>query len=143
VEAALKVVAFGLLLHRGAYLRNPWNVMDCIVVVTGLICSYSYFRVNENVFLNYLYQSLSVIENIFAHYMTIIHKGFFIFSFELKCSERIRLKFTKFNLKKFKSNSAKKLYRSIVFLSSYVIVIVLKVYEKEVYSQKHVRVYFV
>jgi len=42
VEAALKVVAFGLLLHRGAYLRNPWNIMDCVVVVSGSISSFRY-----------------------------------------------------------------------------------------------------
>lgn len=35
VEAAIKIVAYGLLLHHGAYLRNPWNIMDCVVVVTG------------------------------------------------------------------------------------------------------------
>ncbi|CAF0900785.1 unnamed protein product [Rotaria sordida] len=35
-EAALKIIALGFILHRGSYLRSPWNVMDFIVVVTGL-----------------------------------------------------------------------------------------------------------
>ncbi|CAM4922480.1 unnamed protein product [Rotaria socialis] len=35
-EAALKIIALGLMLHRGSYLRSPWNVMDFVVVVTGL-----------------------------------------------------------------------------------------------------------
>ena len=35
VEAALKILALGFVLHRGSYLRNAWNIMDFIVVVTG------------------------------------------------------------------------------------------------------------
>ena len=35
VEASLKILALGLILHRGSYLRNMWNIMDFIVVVTG------------------------------------------------------------------------------------------------------------
>ncbi|KAG1668868.1 Voltage-dependent calcium channel type A subunit alpha-1 [Nymphon striatum] len=37
VESALKILALGFILHRGAYLRNIWNIMDFIVVVTGYI----------------------------------------------------------------------------------------------------------
>ncbi|CAH8493715.1 unnamed protein product [Heterobilharzia americana] len=37
VEALLKIVALGFLFHRKAYLRNIWNIMDFIVVVTGLL----------------------------------------------------------------------------------------------------------
>jgi len=37
VEASLKILALGLILHRGSYLRNMWNIMDFIVVVTGYI----------------------------------------------------------------------------------------------------------
>ncbi|CAB4069398.1 CACNA1B [Lepeophtheirus salmonis] len=36
VEAALKILALGFVLHRGSYLRNAWNIMDFIVVVTGI-----------------------------------------------------------------------------------------------------------
>ncbi|CAN7994074.1 unnamed protein product, partial [Ixodes hexagonus] len=37
VEALLKIVALGFILHRGAYLRNIWNIMDFVVVVTGIM----------------------------------------------------------------------------------------------------------
>jgi len=35
VEALFKVVALGFVLHKGSYLRNVWNIMDFVVVVTG------------------------------------------------------------------------------------------------------------
>ncbi|XP_031338412.1 voltage-dependent calcium channel type A subunit alpha-1 isoform X25 [Photinus pyralis] len=35
VEAALKILALGFVLHRGSYLRNIWNIMDFFVVLTG------------------------------------------------------------------------------------------------------------
>lgn len=35
VEASLKIVALGFLLHKNSYLRNIWNIMDFFVVVTG------------------------------------------------------------------------------------------------------------
>ncbi|KAF0766468.1 voltage-dependent calcium channel type A subunit alpha-1 isoform X16 [Aphis craccivora] len=35
VEATLKILALGFLLHSGSYLRNIWNIMDFFVVVTG------------------------------------------------------------------------------------------------------------
>ncbi|XP_025112114.1 voltage-dependent calcium channel type A subunit alpha-1-like isoform X8 [Pomacea canaliculata] len=37
VEAFLKIVALGFVLHKGSYLRNVWNIMDFIVVVTGFL----------------------------------------------------------------------------------------------------------
>ncbi|XP_050430003.1 voltage-dependent calcium channel type A subunit alpha-1 isoform X6 [Adelges cooleyi] len=37
VEATLKILALGFLLHSGSYLRNIWNIMDFFVVVTGCI----------------------------------------------------------------------------------------------------------
>ena len=42
IEVVLKIMNYGLLLHKGAYLRDPWNVIDAIVVaaaVTSLILS--------------------------------------------------------------------------------------------------------
>ncbi|KAK1934630.1 Sodium channel protein 1 brain [Phytophthora citrophthora] len=36
-EMAVKVVAMGLVLHRGAYLRNGWNVLDCVIVISSLV----------------------------------------------------------------------------------------------------------
>jgi len=35
VEALFKIVALGFVLHKGSYLRNVWNMMDFVVVVTG------------------------------------------------------------------------------------------------------------
>ena len=37
VEMCLKIIALGFVLHPGSYLRNVWNIMDFVVVVTGLI----------------------------------------------------------------------------------------------------------
>ncbi|KAK3088414.1 hypothetical protein FSP39_018877 [Pinctada imbricata] len=37
VEALLKIVALGFVLHKGSYLRNVWNIMDFVVVVTGIL----------------------------------------------------------------------------------------------------------
>lgn len=35
IEAALKIIALGLVLHADSYLRNIWNMMDFFVVFTG------------------------------------------------------------------------------------------------------------
>ncbi|VDL91854.1 unnamed protein product [Schistocephalus solidus] len=37
VEALLKITALGFVLNEGAYLRSIWNILDFIVVVTGLL----------------------------------------------------------------------------------------------------------
>ncbi|XP_065346993.1 voltage-dependent calcium channel type A subunit alpha-1 isoform X9 [Cloeon dipterum] len=37
VEASLKILALGFVLHPRSYLRNIWNMMDFVVVVTGFI----------------------------------------------------------------------------------------------------------
>ncbi|XP_042869761.1 voltage-dependent calcium channel type A subunit alpha-1-like isoform X6 [Penaeus japonicus] len=37
VEASLKIIALGFVLHPRSYLRNIWNMMDFVVVVTGFI----------------------------------------------------------------------------------------------------------
>ncbi|KAG8132838.1 Cacna1e: Voltage-dependent R-type calcium channel subunit alpha-1E [Crotalus adamanteus] len=34
-EAGIKIVALGFVFHKGSYLRNGWNVMDFIVVLSG------------------------------------------------------------------------------------------------------------
>ena len=35
VEAVMKVLAYGFVLHPGAYLHNGWNILDFIIVVIG------------------------------------------------------------------------------------------------------------
>ncbi|XP_030853656.1 voltage-dependent calcium channel type A subunit alpha-1 isoform X7 [Strongylocentrotus purpuratus] len=37
LEAGIKIIALGFLLHEESYLRNGWNIMDFIVVVTGTV----------------------------------------------------------------------------------------------------------
>lgn len=37
LEALIKIISCGFVSHRNAYLRDPWNVFDFIVVVTGRI----------------------------------------------------------------------------------------------------------
>ncbi|XP_076823627.1 voltage-dependent calcium channel type A subunit alpha-1-like isoform X3 [Clavelina lepadiformis] len=37
VEAAVKILALGFVLHENSYLRYGWNIMDFIVVVTGCV----------------------------------------------------------------------------------------------------------
>ena len=34
-EAFFKIVAQGLVLHNDAFLRNAWNMLDFVVVITG------------------------------------------------------------------------------------------------------------
>uniref|UniRef100_A0A8B9G162 Voltage-dependent L-type calcium channel subunit alpha n=1 Tax=Amazona collaria TaxID=241587 RepID=A0A8B9G162_9PSIT len=36
VETFLKIIAYGLLLHPNAYVRNGWNLLDFVIVVVGL-----------------------------------------------------------------------------------------------------------
>uniref|UniRef100_UPI0037E8EDFB calcium channel, voltage-dependent, P/Q type, alpha 1A subunit, b isoform X2 n=1 Tax=Semicossyphus pulcher TaxID=241346 RepID=UPI0037E8EDFB len=38
-ESGIKILALGFALHKGSYLRNGWNVMDFVVVLTGLLSS--------------------------------------------------------------------------------------------------------
>ncbi|KAJ8559206.1 hypothetical protein ON010_g8243 [Phytophthora cinnamomi] len=36
-EMTAKIIALGLVLHKGAYLRNGWNVLDCVIVLSSLV----------------------------------------------------------------------------------------------------------
>ncbi len=35
IEAILKIMAYGLILHENSYLRIGWNLIDLVVVITG------------------------------------------------------------------------------------------------------------
>lgn len=37
VEAILKIAAFGFIIHKRSYLRDPWNILDFLVVIIGLV----------------------------------------------------------------------------------------------------------
>ena len=36
-EMCLKIIGLGFVLNKGAYLRDPWNVLDFTIVSTGLL----------------------------------------------------------------------------------------------------------
>uniref|UniRef100_A0A8C8IGY0 Voltage-dependent calcium channel alpha-1 subunit IQ domain-containing protein n=1 Tax=Oncorhynchus tshawytscha TaxID=74940 RepID=A0A8C8IGY0_ONCTS len=38
-EFGIKLVALGFVFHKGSYLRNGWNIMDFIVVVSGILAT--------------------------------------------------------------------------------------------------------
>uniref|UniRef100_A0A674PPN6 Voltage-dependent N-type calcium channel subunit alpha n=1 Tax=Takifugu rubripes TaxID=31033 RepID=A0A674PPN6_TAKRU len=38
-EAAIKIIALGFAFHKGSYLRNGWNVMDFVVVLSGILAT--------------------------------------------------------------------------------------------------------
>uniref|UniRef100_UPI00358ED82E voltage-dependent N-type calcium channel subunit alpha-1B-like n=1 Tax=Myxine glutinosa TaxID=7769 RepID=UPI00358ED82E len=37
LETAIKILALGFVFHNGSYLRSGWNLMDFIVVITGIL----------------------------------------------------------------------------------------------------------
>jgi hypothetical protein len=37
LEAVIKVVALGFVIHINSYLRDPWNVLDFVVVIIGFL----------------------------------------------------------------------------------------------------------
>ncbi|XP_069460425.1 voltage-dependent P/Q-type calcium channel subunit alpha-1A isoform X15 [Ambystoma mexicanum] len=38
-EAGIKIIALGFAFHKGSYLRNGWNIMDFVVVMTGIVAT--------------------------------------------------------------------------------------------------------
>uniref|UniRef100_A0A3B3VX42 Ion transport domain-containing protein n=1 Tax=Poecilia latipinna TaxID=48699 RepID=A0A3B3VX42_9TELE len=36
-ECFMKIIAYGLVFHEGAYLRNCWNILDFVIVFMGLL----------------------------------------------------------------------------------------------------------
>ena len=37
IEMVLKIFAFGLIIPSKAYLRDVWNILDCVIVITSLL----------------------------------------------------------------------------------------------------------
>ena len=37
IEALIKIIALGFVLHKGAYLRDTWNIIDFFIVITSII----------------------------------------------------------------------------------------------------------
>lgn len=50
LEAVIKILALGFLLHKGSYLRSPWNIIDLCIVIFSLI--YILFGTDPNSPLN-------------------------------------------------------------------------------------------
>ncbi|XP_041133885.1 voltage-dependent R-type calcium channel subunit alpha-1E isoform X1 [Polyodon spathula] len=48
LEAGIKVIALGFVFHKGSYLRNGWNVMDFIVILSGIL-AYAGAHINTRV----------------------------------------------------------------------------------------------
>ncbi|CAG2102624.1 unnamed protein product [Medioppia subpectinata] len=40
VECFMKIIAYGLFMHSGAYLRSAWNLLDFVIVVIGLVSTF-------------------------------------------------------------------------------------------------------
>ena len=50
IEGLLKIIAYGFVMHPGAYLRNGWNILDFSIVVIGYV-----FHLNSfYIFLDFL-----------------------------------------------------------------------------------------
>lgn len=47
-EAGIKIIALGFAFHKGSYLRNGWNVMDFVVVLTGWVACSVFLRIILN-----------------------------------------------------------------------------------------------
>jgi hypothetical protein len=37
VEACIKIIAMGFVMHKNSYMRDPWNWLDFLVVLIGII----------------------------------------------------------------------------------------------------------
>ena len=37
LECAMKILAYGFVMHQGSYLRSVWNFLDFLIVVIGLV----------------------------------------------------------------------------------------------------------
>lgn len=64
VEATVKIIALGLVLHENSYLRNIWNFMDFFVVVTGWVIWFlSKKKTKFNIFtINFMCTDLKIIK---------------------------------------------------------------------------------
>jgi voltage-dependent calcium channel R type alpha-1E len=37
VEMVVKILSLGFLLNKGSYLRDPWNILDFVIIASGYI----------------------------------------------------------------------------------------------------------
>jgi len=64
IEFLMKIIAYGFILYDNSYLRDPWNWLDFIVVITGLM-SFSP-SINANVFALRTFRLISPLRSIHA-----------------------------------------------------------------------------
>ncbi|DAZ94512.1 TPA: hypothetical protein N0F65_011865 [Lagenidium giganteum] len=48
VEMTMKIIAYGLVLHKRAYLRNNWNILDCVIVIISVLMMVTDALAGEN-----------------------------------------------------------------------------------------------
>ena len=48
IEAIMKIIVKGFVLHKNSYLRDPWNVLDLIIVIS------SYYFISSIIFIFYI-----------------------------------------------------------------------------------------
>ncbi|XP_043976787.1 calcium channel, voltage-dependent, L type, alpha 1D subunit, a isoform X9 [Gambusia affinis] len=48
IETFLKIIAYGLVMHQNAYVRNGWNMLDFVIVVIGLFSVVLEFLTKED-----------------------------------------------------------------------------------------------
>ena len=64
IEFLMKIIAYGFVLYENSYLRDPWNWLDFIVVITGLL---SFFpSINANLFALRTFRLISPLRSIHA-----------------------------------------------------------------------------
>lgn len=47
-EAALKMFAYGFVMHKGSYLRDLWNIMDLLIIFTSITQFFTYIGFSAN-----------------------------------------------------------------------------------------------
>lgn len=66
VEASLKILALGFVMHKNSYLRNIWNIMDFFVVVTGLVQPIQFLS-SRKLYYRFKFDNSSEKKNIFRN----------------------------------------------------------------------------
>ena len=41
IEMVTKIIALGFAFHEHSYLRNPWNVLDCLIVIISIVATFT------------------------------------------------------------------------------------------------------
>ncbi|XP_010572881.1 PREDICTED: voltage-dependent L-type calcium channel subunit alpha-1F-like, partial [Haliaeetus leucocephalus] len=76
VETFLKIIAYGLVLHPSAYIRNGWNLLDFVIVIVGL---FSVILEQILGYFDYAFTSIFTVEILLkmTAFGAFLHKGSF------------------------------------------------------------------